>query len=100
MKLKELAADWAKDFHIWRLDWDERSVRIYLDDQMLNETDLRDTINVTRRRNNPFHAAQYLILNLAVGGTEGGNPTATEFPARMEVDYVRVYQAAKSDEKK
>ena len=34
----------------------------------------------------------YLLLSLAVGGTNGGDPSATEFPSRFEVDYVRVYQ--------
>ncbi|MEL6858674.1 MAG: glycoside hydrolase family 16 protein [Pseudomonadota bacterium] len=41
----------------------------------------------------PFDQAHYLILNLAIGGwggLEGIDPEA--FPARMEVDYVRIYQ--------
>ena len=33
-----------------------------------------------------------MILNLAIGGTNGGDASETEFPARFEVDYVRVYQ--------
>jgi beta-glucanase (GH16 family) len=33
-----------------------------------------------------------MLLNLAIGGTAGGDPSETEFPARLEVDYVRVYQ--------
>ena len=45
----------------------------------------------------PFDAPFYLLLNIAVGGDWGGikgiSPAA--FPARMEVDYVRVYQPAK-----
>lgn len=40
----------------------------------------------------PFDFPQYLLLNVAVGGTLGGAPDDTKFPARMEVDYVRVYQ--------
>ena len=36
--------------------------------------------------------AHSIILNLAIGGTAGGNPAATELPARFEVDYVRIYQ--------
>jgi len=32
-----------------------------------------------------------IILNLAVGST-GGDPSATTFPGRFEVDYVRVSQ--------
>jgi beta-glucanase (GH16 family) len=42
----------------------------------------------------PFDQPHHLLLNIAVGGSWGGQkgirPEA--FPARMEVDYVRVYQ--------
>lgn len=41
----------------------------------------------------PFDFPQYLLLNLAVGGTLGGPPDAQVFPAQMEVEHVRVYQA-------
>jgi beta-glucanase (GH16 family) len=41
---------------------------------------------------NPFQQPHYLLLNLAIGGDNGGNPSDTEFPSRYEVDYVRVYQ--------
>jgi beta-glucanase (GH16 family) len=38
--------------------------------------------------NKPF----FLILDLAVGGQSSGSPVATPFPARMLVDWVRVYR--------
>jgi beta-glucanase (GH16 family) len=44
----------------------------------------------------PFDQPQYLVLNLAIGGDLGGEVDDAIFPARMEVDYVRVYQAAAS----
>ncbi len=40
----------------------------------------------------PFNAAQYLILNIAMGGDLGGTVNNAQLPAQMEVDYVRVYQ--------
>lgn len=42
----------------------------------------------------PFDKPQHLLLNVAVGGTWGGQKgiDPAVFPARMEVDYVRVYQ--------
>lgn len=85
-------ADWAKKFHVWRMDWDEQAIRLYVDGGLLNETDLKETYNRDGSGRNPFHHPQYLILNLAVGGEPGGDPSKTDFPARFEVDYVRVYQ--------
>jgi beta-glucanase (GH16 family) len=41
---------------------------------------------------NPFRHAHEIILNLAIGGNSGGDPAATSFPARFEIDYVRIYQ--------
>jgi beta-glucanase (GH16 family) len=40
----------------------------------------------------PFHANQYLLLNLAMGGDLGGNIDDAQLPAQFEIDYVRVYQ--------
>jgi len=40
----------------------------------------------------PFDAAQFMILNIAVGGDLGGPVDDTIFPRSMEVEYVRVYQ--------
>jgi beta-glucanase (GH16 family) len=83
---------WAEKFHVWRMDWDEREIRIYVDDQLLNTVDLEKTVNRDDEKSNPFREPHYLILNLAIGGTQGGDPSETGFPARFEVDYVRVYQ--------
>jgi beta-glucanase (GH16 family) len=74
------------------MDWDAKVIRLYVDEILLNTTDLKDTSNKNRDSKNPFHQAHYLILNLAIGGTSGGDPSGTDFPARFEVDYVRVYQ--------
>jgi beta-glucanase (GH16 family) len=84
--------DWSRKFHVWRMDWDAKVIRLYVDEILLNTTDLKDTFNKDKEGKNPFHQAHYLILNLAIGGTSGGDPSRTDFPARFEVDYVRVYQ--------
>ena len=81
--------DWASKFHVWRMDWDEHWIRLYVDDQLLNETDCSKTLN--KDGFNPFHQKQHMILNLAIGST-GGNPANEPFPSRFEIDYVRVYQ--------
>ena len=85
-------SNWSKEFHIWRMDWDQDSIELYMDDKLLNSTRLSDTINQDAEGKNPFRRPHYILLNLAIGGTNGGDPSGTQFPSRFEVDYVRVYQ--------
>jgi beta-glucanase (GH16 family) len=85
--------DWADKFHIWRMDWNEEAIRLYLDDELLNETLLQDTQNGSLGNyTNPFKQPHYLLLNLAIGGQNGGTPDDAAFPLKYEIDYVRVYQ--------
>jgi len=86
-------AQWADKFHVWRMDWDEQAIRLYLDDELLNTIDLTKTINGSIGRNsNPFHQPHYLLINLALGGDNGGTIDDSAFPLRYEIDYVRIYQ--------
>lgn len=85
--------DWADRFHVWRMDWDERSIRFFLDDELLNEVPMTQTVNGSLGENiNPFTRPQYILLNLAVGGIHGGEIDPKAFPMRYEIDHVRVYQ--------
>jgi beta-glucanase (GH16 family) len=83
---------WAREFHVWRMDWDENEIRLSVDGRVLNTTDLRQTFNGDAERRNPLRQPHHIILNLAIGGQQGGDPSRTAFPARFEVDWVRVYQ--------
>ena len=88
--------DWASKFHIWRMDWDEEAIKIYLDDELLNEIPLNNTVNGSiGKGTNPFTKPQYLLLNLAIGGINGGPVDETVLPMKYEIDYVRVYQKEK-----
>lgn len=95
-------ARWKDKYHVWRMDWDERLIRLYLDDELLNEIDLSQTRNAGESRvGNPFSNdipgfGDYLLLNLAIGGN-GGEPDPQAFPMRYEVDYVRVYQKTENE---
>jgi beta-glucanase (GH16 family) len=83
---------WAEQFHVWRMDWDQDVIKLYVDDRLLNSVEVLSTRNGDGVGAIPFRQPQYLLLNLAVGGDAGGDPAETRFPARFEVDYVRVYQ--------
>jgi beta-glucanase (GH16 family) len=84
-------AEWSRKFHVWRMDWDDDLIKLYVDGQLLNDVDLTRTINEDGSGKNPFRQPHYVIINLAIGG-QGGDPSGTEFPASYEVDYIRVYQ--------
>jgi beta-glucanase (GH16 family) len=83
-------AQWSSKFHVWRMDWDDTKIDLYLDDVLMNTSNLADMLNPNGM--SPFRQPDYMILNLAIGGQNGGDPANTTFPARFEVDYVRVFQ--------
>jgi beta-glucanase (GH16 family) len=93
--LNTFAKNWADQFHTWRMDWDADSIKLYLDDQLINSQDLSKTVNRNPRRGaaaNPFHTPMYILLNQAIGGTRGGDPSQTQFPVSYLIDYLSVWQ--------
>ena len=75
------------------MDWDENSIKLYLDDELLNEIPLSTTVNGSiGLGTNPFRKPQYILLNLALGGDNGGEIADEAFPMKYEIDYVRVYK--------
>ena len=88
---------WSKAFHVWQFDWDESRMEFRVDGRLLNTVDLANTINATPDHANPLQEPQAFIVNLAIGGTSGGDPSNTPFPARFEVDWIRVWQPDTAD---
>lgn len=83
---------WASQFHIWRMDWTADYIELYVDGKLLNKVSLDVLINKDGSGFNPFKQPHYMLLNVAIGGQNGGDPAATTFPSLFEIDYVRVYQ--------
>lgn len=81
--------DWTKKFHIWRMDWEWDSIKLFLDDLLLNEMAVSECANPDGF--NPFLQPHYILLNLAIGAN-GGDPSKSLSPIKYEVDWVRVYQ--------
>lgn len=86
---------WPSKFHIWRMDWNEDFIALYVDDHLLNKVPLDSLVNRDGSGFNPFKQPHYMLLNLAIGGDNGGDPSQTSFPKKFEIDYVRVYQKIK-----
>jgi beta-glucanase (GH16 family) len=78
----------AATWHKYGMIWSKGKVEYYVDDPSnVYETFTPGTGTW------PFdQGPQFVILNLAVGGTWPGNPNSnTVFPSTMQVNYVRVY---------
>jgi len=93
--------NWAQDFHVWQMDWTPEYIRLYLDDELLNDIPTAPANNGGGEAHdvNPFANEEpgfghYILLNLAIGSS-GGRPDVTAFPMIYEIDYVRVYQSVK-----
>jgi beta-glucanase (GH16 family) len=86
-----LGAGWADQFHVWAMEWDATRIDLFLDDVLVNHFNVADA--VAAGTTNPYVGRPlYMIVNLALGGTNGGDPADTPFPISYEIDYVRVYQ--------
>lgn len=76
-------------FHRYRVDWTPDTIRGYIDDVQTFEFANEGTGAAAW----PFDQRFHLLLNIAIGGNWGGKQGVDDkvFPARMEIDYVRVY---------
>ncbi|MCL7986693.1 family 16 glycosylhydrolase [Sphingobacterium sp. lm-10] len=91
---------WASEFHVWRMDWDEQEIALYVDDVLMNKVSQEKLANKDGSGFYPFKQPHYMLLNLALGGDNGGEIDNSLLPARYEIDYVRVYQKDAGDKAK
>ena len=83
--------NFTESFHTFGVEWEQGKIHWTLDGKAW-QTQTKWSSNGGAFPA-PFDQRFHLLLNLAVGGQFVGAPTTqTSFPARMEVDWVRVYQ--------
>ena len=73
-----------EDFHVYKTEWSENTIRFYVDDELYHTFNNNAGI--------PFNHDFFLIFNVAVGGTLGGTIDPAFQSSTLEIDYVRVYQ--------
>jgi len=79
----------SEGFHTFAIEWERGSISWFVDEVLT----YRRTATTTPWLDQAFTGDFHLRLNLAVGGVWPGSPDeATTFPARFQVDYVRVYR--------
>ena len=76
-------------FHTYKFTWDEKYIRMFVDDFMYHEILIENSTGDTEEFHKPF----FFILNVAVAGNwPGFEVDDTQFPNEMLVDYIRVYK--------
>ena len=74
-------------YHVYAIEWDSAAISWFVDDIKYHELDISG--NSTEE----FRRPQYILLNMAIGGDWPGQKVdESKLPAKMYVDYVRVYR--------
>ncbi len=83
---KDDNTDRSAGFHTYAVEWDESTLSFYFDDKKFASYNRPTEIKQL--------SAQYIIVNLAIGGWAGDDIEITaDKPAYFEADWVRVWQA-------
>lgn len=79
------------NFHDYIMIWEENGIKIMVDDTVVGNW---KTNSSESWESWPWNKRFHLILNVAIGGSWGGQQGVNDsiWPQKMEVDYVRVYQ--------
>ncbi len=74
----------TESFQKYTLVWNEAYIRMFVGSAKYYEIALNDTL--------PFDQPFFLLINLAMGGTLGGNINSTFLQEDFLIDYIRVYE--------
>ncbi|HVR34631.1 MAG TPA: glycoside hydrolase family 16 protein [Methylomirabilota bacterium] len=80
-----------EEFHVYAIEWSGERIDFFVGDRKYFTYEKEPDAGEDAW---PFDRPFYLILNMAIGGAWGGQQGIDEgiFPARYEIDYVRVYE--------
>lgn len=76
------------EFHTYSAIWSEKKIEFFIDDKHYYTYEPKES----NKENWPYNAPFFIIMNVAIGGGFGGDVDPGLSNAKMEVDYVRVYQ--------
>lgn len=74
----------SQEFNNYTVEWSPERILFAVNDEVYHE--------YNNTSGTPFNAPFFLILNIAMGGTFGGDVDPGFMESTMEIDYIRVYQ--------
>ena len=93
--ITQLPTNFYDDYHLYKLDWTPSTVTISVDNTPYF------TMDISGANKSEFREPGFILLNLAVGGSYVGitdpNLITAPLPAKMYVDYVRLYKNANTE---
>ena len=78
------AANVSADFKEYRLIWNENTIKMYVESVKYFDINLNESL--------PFNQEFFLLLNVAMGGSLGGDIPASFNQDSMVIDYIRLYE--------
>lgn len=82
----------CEEFHDYMMEWTPDYIEFYVDEKSACRYNKTDDSEDQSEKAWPFDQSFYLIFNIAVGGSLGGEVDESQLPYLMEVEHVRVYQ--------
>jgi beta-glucanase (GH16 family) len=81
-------ADYAEGFHVFAVEWTKDHVRHFVDGSLVADRTFR-----WQHKDGSDGGPAHVLVNLAVGGKWPQAPARdTPFPARLDIEYIRVWQ--------
>jgi beta-glucanase (GH16 family) len=78
----------TSEFHVYGMNWTRDKIEFSVDGTVYYTYSPPNKNNA----NWPYDEAQFIIMNVAMGGTLGGDIPSDYTESVMEIDYVRVYK--------
>jgi beta-glucanase (GH16 family) len=79
----------SDDFHVYSTEWYPDRIDFFFDGEKYQSV---QTDDAGLGLENPFRNPQKLLINLAFGGSWGGEIDDAMFPQKFLIDYVRIYK--------
>lgn len=87
----------SEDFHDYLLEWTDDYMEFYVDGISLCRYNKSDDKEDQSAESWPYSEPHFLICNIAVGGTMGGEVDESGMPFEMQVEHIRYYRPKNTD---
>ena len=81
----------TESFHEFAMDWAKDYIEFFIDGKLFQRWNRNDEGYDPSEIGWPFDKPYYLIINMAIGGSWGGEVDPSHYPAQFPIEYVRYY---------